>query len=184
MPKKLRNKTPEYPYHIRKAKKEDFGGIYPIFREIVSTGESYAYARDTGYEEAYGLWMELPRETFVVEEAGEIIGTYYLKSNQTGQGEHVCNCGYMVASSARGRGIAASMCLHSQERAVRLGYRAMQFNLVVSTNTAAVALWHKLGFETAGRLSGAFAHPWLGYVDALVMYKVLVQERAERGEGR
>ena len=113
MPKKLRNKTLEYPYHIRRAKKEDFEGIYPIFREIVSAGETYAYARDTGYTEAYRLWMELPRETFVVEEAGEIIGTYYLKSNQTGQGEHVCNCGYMVASSARGRGIAASMCLHS-----------------------------------------------------------------------
>jgi len=171
-------------WSIRQAGQEDFEAIYPIFEEIVMAGETYAYARDTTYEEAYHIWMELPHETYVVEEAGKVIATYYLKPNQPGQGAHVCNCGYMVASGARGRGIATSMCLHSQERAVQLGYRAMQFNLVASTNTDAVALWQKMGFETTGRLSGAFAHPRLGYVDALVMYKVLTQDTTKRGKRR
>ena len=162
-------------YAIRKVSQKDFEAIFPIFKEIVEKGETYAYARDTDYDEAYHIWMEVPQETFVVEAAGEIIATYYLKPNQPGQGAHVCNCGYMVASHARGRGIAATMCLHSQQRALALGYRAMQFNLVASSNTAAVALWRKMGFETVGRLPGAFAHPTLGEVDALVMYKVLTK---------
>ncbi len=160
---------------IRRASRKDFEVIYPIFEEIVREGETYPYTRDTGYTEAYHIWMKVPQETYLVEAEGEVIATYYLKPNQPGQGAHVCNCGYMVASYARGRGIAANMCLHSQQRAAALGYRAMQFNLVVSSNTAAVALWHKMGFETVGRLPGAFAHPKLGEVDALVMYKVLAE---------
>ena len=165
---------------IRKAEQEDFEVIYPIFEEIVSAGETYPYARDTSYEEAYRIWMEIPHETFVVEASGKIIATYYLKPNQPGQGAHVCNCGYMVASHTRGGGIAAKMCLHSQERAIALGYRAMQFNLVISTNTTAIALWQRMGFETIGRLPEAFAHPRLGYVDALVMYKVLIEEGSKK----
>ena len=169
---------------IRKAEQRDFKLIYPLFEEIVSAGETYPYARDTTYEEAYHIWMEIPHETFVVEVSGKIIATYYLKANQPAQGAHVCNCGYMVASRARGRGIAAKMCLHSQKRAVALGYRAMQFNLVVSTNTTAIALWQRMGFETIGRLPEAFAHPELGYVDALVMYKVLTEERPKKKGSR
>ncbi len=167
-------------YMIRRASWKDFEAIYPIFEEIAREGETYPYARDTDYTKAYHIWMEVPQETYLVEAEGEIIATYYLKPNQPGQGAHVCNCGYMVASHARGRGIAATMCLHSQQRALALGYRAMQFNLVVSSNTAAVALWHKMGFETVGRLPGAFAHPKLGEVDALVMYKVLAEMGSEQ----
>ena len=114
-----------------------------------------------------------PRQTFVVEEDGRILATYYLKTNQAGPGSHVCNCGYMVAASARGRGLATMMCGHSQQVAVELGYQAMQFNFVASTNEGAVRLWQKLGFEIVGRLPQAFQHPRQGFVDALVMYKWL-----------
>jgi ribosomal protein S18 acetylase RimI-like enzyme len=117
--------------------------------------------------------MEIPRATFVAEENGKLLGTYYIKSNQPGGGEHVCNCGYMVSSAARGRGIASAMCGHSQKIAGELGYKAMQFNFVVSTNESAVKLWHRLGFVTAGTLPKGFNHPAKGYVDALVMYKWL-----------
>lgn len=158
---------------IRAATPEDFDAIWPIFHEIVAAGETYAYARDTTKAEAYRLWMEAPRRTFVCEEAGRILGTYYLKTNQAGPGDHVCNCGYMVSSRARGRGLAAAMCEHSQVVARELGYRAMQFNFVVASNEAAVRLWSKLGFAEAGRLPKAFRHPSKGYVDALVMYKWL-----------
>ena len=109
----------------------------------------------------------------MAEEDGQIIGTYYLKKNQPGAGSHVCNCGYMVPAVAQGRGVATAMCLHSQQVAVELGYKAMQFNLVVATNTVAVTLWQKLGFQVVGRLPKAFHHPVHGYVDALVMYKWL-----------
>ena len=158
---------------LREAVKADFDSIWPIFREIVSAGETYAYAADTTKEQALKIWIETPRKTYVLEEEGNILGTYFLKTNQAGPGSHVCNCGYMVSSSARGRGLATAMCEHSQDVARTLGYKAMQFNFVASSNEGAVRLWGNLGFETVGRLPKAFNHPILGYVDALVMYKVL-----------
>lgn len=159
--------------NIREATPADFAQIWPIFHEIVAAGETYAYPRDTTQEQALKLWMDAPRKTYVYEENGRILGTYYLKTNQTGAGDHVCNCGYMVSSTARGRGLASAMCEHSQHIAKALGYKAMQFNFVASTNEGAVRLWNALGFATLGRLPKAFNHPSKGYVDALVMYKWL-----------
>jgi ribosomal protein S18 acetylase RimI-like enzyme len=104
---------------------------------------------------------------------GVILGTYFIKPNQPGLGAHVCNCGYIVASSAQGRGIAARMCEHSQVQALAMGFKSMQFNFVVSTNVRAIRLWERLGFSIVGRLPGAFNHLKLGYVDALVMFKQL-----------
>lgn len=158
---------------IREAVKVDFDFIWPIFREIVKAGETYAYAPETTKEQAFKIWIETPRKTYVLEEEGNILGTYFLKTNQAGPGSHVCNCGYMVSSSARGRGLATAMCEHSQKVARALGYKAMQFNFVASSNEGAVRLWGKLGFETVGCLPKAFNHPTLGYVDAIVMYKWL-----------
>jgi L-amino acid N-acyltransferase YncA len=159
--------------HIREATIADFNQIWPIFHSIVAAGETYTYPRETTREQAISLWLEAPRKTFVAEENGEILGTYYIKTNQPGGGDHVCNCGYMVSSAARGRGLASSMCEHSQQIARSLGYLAMQFNFVASTNEGALRLWTKLGFETVGRLPKAFNHPVQGYVDAMVMYKWL-----------
>jgi L-amino acid N-acyltransferase YncA len=159
--------------HIREATIADFDQIWPIFQSIVAAGETYTYPRETTREQAISLWLEAPRKTFVAEENGEILGTYYIKTNQPGGGDHVCNCGYMVSSAARGRGLASSMCEHSQQIARSLGYLAMQFNFVASTNEGALRLWTKLGFETVGRLPKAFNHPTQGYVDAMVMYKWL-----------
>jgi L-amino acid N-acyltransferase YncA len=158
---------------IREATGNDFERIWPIFEEIVRAGETYAYPMDISKDEAKGLWIDYPRKTFVFEDDDGIMGTYYIKSNQSGPGQHVCNCGYMVSSKARGKGIATQMCEHSQLQALELGYKAMQFNFVASTNEGAVRLWKKLGFETVGRLPKAFSHPNKGFVDALVMYKWL-----------
>jgi len=159
--------------NIREATREDFDRIWPIFNEIAAAGETYAYARDTTREQALAIWIDTPRKTLLCEEDGKVLGTYYIKTNQAGPGDHVCNCGYMVASAARGRGLATAMCEHSQALARELGYKAMQFNFVASTNEVAVRLWNKLGFATVGCLPKAFRHPTLGYVDALVMYKWL-----------
>ena len=159
--------------NIREASESDFKNIWPIFHEIVSAGETYAYSQDTTKEQALNIWLKVPRKTFVFEENGNILGTYYLNTNQSGPGSHVCNCGYMVSSQARGKGLATAMCEHSQQTAKNLGYKAMQFNFVASTNEGAIRLWDKLGFETVGKLPKAFNHPAKGYVDALVMYKWL-----------
>ena len=165
---------------IREAKREDFDRIWPIFHEIDAAGETYAYPRDIGKAQAQKIWMDSPRKTYVVEEDGRILGTYYIKTNQAGPGDHVCNCGYMVSSAARGRGLATAMCEHSQDAAKKLGYKAMQFNFVASSNEGAVRLWNKLGFATVGRLPKAFHHPSEGYVDALVMYKWLETDSPPR----
>ncbi|MCU7836638.1 MAG: GNAT family N-acetyltransferase [gamma proteobacterium symbiont of Taylorina sp.] len=156
---------------IREALLEDFDEIWPIFHEIVSAGETYAYPQETTKEQALKIWIETPRNTYVFVEDGHILGTYYLKTNQVGPGCHVCNCGYMVSSKARGKGLATAMCQHSQKQAIKLGYKAMQFNFVASSNEGAVGLWNKLGFDTVGHLPKAFHHPKKGYVDALIMYK-------------
>lgn len=161
--------------NIREATKEDWNSIWPIFHEIVSTGETYAYELNTSKEQAEKIWLDAPRKTYVFEENNEVLGSYYLKTNQAGPGSHVCNCGYMVSSQARGKGLATKMCEHSQKIALELGYQAMQFNFVASSNEGAIRLWGKLGFETVGRLPKAFKHPALGFIDALVMFKWLAK---------
>ena len=158
---------------IRPAVTDDADAIWAIFGEVVSGGDTYPYSPDTSRSEALKLWMEEPRSTYVAVEEGEVLGTYYIKSNQPDLGAHVCNAGYMVAGRARGRGFGRSMGEHSLEEARRLGYRAMQYNLVVSTNEVSVRLWGRLGFETVGTLPKAFNHVKLGFVDALVMYRLL-----------
>lgn len=160
---------------IRPAEDVDFEDIWPIFQEVVSAGDTYGFDPATSKEDAYQIWMKTPGHTYVALENDKVLGTYYLKSNFTGPGAHVCNCGYMVSSDARGKGLATKMCEHSQQMARKLGYLAMQFNYVASSNTGAVRLWQKLGFDTVGTLPKAFSHPTLGYVDALVMYKWLAQ---------
>ncbi len=158
---------------IRLAHDADFDAIWPILRDVIRAGETYAIDPRISRAGAFDLWMSAPRATYVVEQDGVALGTYYIKTNQAGGGAHVCNCGYMVATAARGQGLAAQMCAHSQAEALKLGYLAMQFNLVLCTNTGAIHLWHKLGFDTVGHLPLAFNHPQAGLVDALVMYKWL-----------
>ena len=159
--------------NIREALEEDFDQIWEIFHQIVSAGETYAIPRNSSKIEAYKIWIERPQKTFVCVENENIVGTYYLKKNHEGGGGHVCNCGYMVAIESEGKGLGSMMCEHSQIIAKELGYKAMQFNLVLVSNKKAVSLWTKLGFDMVGKIPKAFDHPKIGYVDALVMHKWL-----------
>jgi len=159
---------------IRHIQDDDWADVWQIIEPVFRAGETYPYPIDITEPEAHHVWLDVPAATFIaVDESAAVLGTYYIKPNQPGLGSHVCNCGYVVAAEARGRGVASSMCVHSQQQAVAMGFRAMQYNLVVSTNEQAVRLWKRHGFDVVGRLPGAFDHARLGFVDALVMCKQL-----------
>lgn len=158
---------------IRPASTDDAIAIWQILEPVIRAGETYALPRDMSREAALAYWFAADNQVFVAESEGQIVGTYILRPNQKGGGAHVANCGYMTAAGHEGKGIARAMCLHSLDHARNQGFRAMQFNFVVSTNTRAVKLWQSCGFQIVGRLPGAFRHPQLGDVDALVMYQTL-----------
>ena len=124
-------------------------------------------------DDALAYWRSPAHEVFVAEVQGEVLGTYYLRVNQQGHGDHVANCGYATAAWASGRGVARAMCLHSLDRARARGLRAMQFNCVVASNERAVRLWQSCGFAIVGRVPETFRHPGLGMVDTLVMHRGL-----------
>lgn len=158
---------------IRQYEQEDWEQVWGVLEPVFRLGETYAFPMDISEAEAKKAWVGLPLRTFVVVTGGQVAGTYYIKPNQPGQGSHVCNCGYVVEAKQRGKGVAAEMCRHSLEQARQLGFLAMQYNLVVASNADAVHLWQKMGFQIAGKLPGAFRHPHLGLVEALVMYQWL-----------
>lgn len=152
---------------------DDEPAIWQLFEEAISGHDSFAFVRETPREELEKWWIGPAFHVFVAEIDGQIVGSYYLKPNQPGLGSHVANGGYMTAGAFRAQGIAKKMCAHSLESARQLGFRAIQFNLVVATNEPAVKAWQSMGFEIVGRLPGAFRHGELGYVDALVMFQTL-----------
>jgi ribosomal protein S18 acetylase RimI-like enzyme len=159
---------------IRPYIQTDWQAIWPFLQSTFAAGDTYPFSPQSTEVEIHSAWVEMPAATYVAcGEGRRVVGTYYIKPNQPGLVAHVCNCCYVVAPEAQGQGIASAMCEHSQVVAVSMGFRAMQFNLVVCTNERAVRLWKRLGFSVIGRLPHAFHHQRLGYVDALVMFKEL-----------
>lgn len=158
---------------IRPATPDDPPALWALLEPVIRAGEEFAVPRDGTSADAFAYWMPPGSDVFVAEDAGEVVGSYFMRANQRGGGAHVANAGYVTAHHARGRGIARAMCRHSLAHARARGFRAMQYNFVVSTNERAVRLWQAMGFSIVGRLPGAFAHPTLGDVDALVLYQAL-----------
>jgi len=163
---------------VRAATKADRDAIWKIFHEVVATGDTYALDPLMSREEALGYWFGANTQTYVAERAGRVMGTYILRPNQSGGGSHVANAGFMVSPDAHGQGIGRTMAEHCLSEARRLGFRAMQFNFVVSTNESAIRLWKQLRFEIVGTLPGAFRHPEKGYVDVYMMHRSLLEDRA------
>ena len=158
---------------IRRAQASDARAIAEIIVPAFRDGSTYTIDPDISEADALAYWLSPDKETFVAEADGMILGTYFMRPNQAGGGRHVCNCGYITKAGATGSGIGRAMCVHSLAHARSRGYRAMQFNFVVATNEHAVRLWQSLGFDIVGRLPAAFQHPTCGFVDALVMYRLL-----------
>jgi L-amino acid N-acyltransferase YncA len=155
---------------IRTAAEADRAAIWKIFHEVVAAGDTYAIDPGMSREEGLAYWFSADTRIYVADSTVGVVGTYILRPNQSGGGSHVANAAFMVAPEARGQGIGRAMGEHCLSEARRLGFRAMQFNFVVSTNKSAVRLWQQLGFEIVGTLPGAFCHPENGYVDVYVMY--------------
>jgi GNAT superfamily N-acetyltransferase len=158
---------------ITKMLEPDFNEFWPTFKLIVEARNTYAFEPTISFEEAKALWWESPMECYVAKENGLVLGSYYLKKNGAGPSSHISNCGYMVTPSARGKGVASQLCLHSLERAKENGFKAMQFNSVVSTNKAAIDLWKRHGFSIVGTIPQAYDHEEFGLVDTYLMYRFL-----------
>jgi|SRR5215217_6495490 len=159
---------------IRAATDADREAIWNIFHEIIAAGDTYALDPNMSRDESLPYWFGADTHTYVAEKAGRAVGTYILRSNQSGAGSHVANAAFMVASDFQGSGVGRRMAEHCLTEAQRAGFRAMQFNFVISTNTAAIHLWKQLGFNIVGTLPEAFHHPQRGYVDVYVMYRSLL----------
>jgi ribosomal protein S18 acetylase RimI-like enzyme len=159
--------------HIRAALPADADSIWVILEPAIRAAETYALPADMSRDAALAYWMGPGREVFVAVEGETVLGTYFLQANQRGGGSHVANCGYITAPAWTGRGVAQAMCAHSLERAREHGFSAMQFNFVIATNERAIRLWENFGFNTVGRLPGAFRHPTLGLVEVRVMHRFL-----------
>ena len=164
---------------IRQATEADHGGIWNIFHAVITPGDTYALDPQMPREEGLAYWFRADTHTYVTENDGRVVGTYILRPNQPALGSHVANAAFMVAPAARGQGIGRAMGEHCLSEARRLGFRAMQFNFVVSTNEGAIRLWKQLGFKIVGTLPSAFRHPQNGYVDVYIMFRSLEEAGKE-----
>jgi L-amino acid N-acyltransferase YncA len=158
---------------IRKATEKDFESIWEIFQLVIQTGDTYVFNPDTPKTDLTKHWFATYMHTYVVEDHDRVCGTYILKPNQIDLGSHVANASYMVHPDFRRKGFGEAMCKNSIEEARRLGFKAIQFNMIVSTNEPAIALWRKMGFEIIGTIPGGFRHLSKGFVDAYIMFKKL-----------
>lgn len=158
---------------IRPDTPADADAVWRIVETVLAAGDTYAWPTRPARDEGLALMHPPGGHTFVAEDAGAVVGVYYLKPNYQGPGGHVANCGYMVAPEARGRGVAEAMCRHSLDQARALGFRSMVFNAVVSTNTGAIRVWERCGFAIVGTVPKAFRHPVHGEVAVHVMHRPL-----------
>ena len=158
---------------VREATKNDHDAVWEIFSAVIKSGDTYVFDPNTPREDLSKHWFADYMTTFVAEVSGEILGTYIIKPNQIDLGNHIANCSYMVAPTAQGIGIGRQMCEHSIERARADGYKGIQFNIVVSSNDAAVKLWERFRFRVIGTTPHGFRHKELGLVDTYIMYRDL-----------
>lgn len=158
---------------IRTAEEKDHATLWRIIQPVISKGDTYVFLPETGQSEMLEYWCGPDKFCYIAELEGEIVGTFVIKDNLPGLGAHVANASFMVAHEFQGRGIGKKMGAYALQEAKRLGYRAMQFNVVVKTNLAAVKLWERLGFEIIGEIPEAFHHSKLGFVNAYIMYRKL-----------
>jgi len=159
--------------HIRKSNSTDANEIWEILKAIIQEGDSFAFSPQSTRDEMLDYWFSSSKFTYTAMLDGKIVGTFFIQDNQPGLGSHIANAGYATSPKAYGQGIGKQMGIFSLEEARRLGYKAMQFNIVVKTNERAVKLWENIGFKIIGEIPEAFEHRFLGLVNAYIMYQKL-----------
>lgn len=166
----------KYPFTLRKAHLEDFEEIYDIFCDILDEGETYSYTKEEMTpERSMAYFMTAPGTSCCVAEnkKGELAGFYTVRPNRTGRAGHVANASFLVHPDHRGKGVGRLISEHALKTAKKSGYKAMQFNFVVSTNKAAISLYQSLGFTIIGTMPKGFNHAKKGLVDVYLMHKFL-----------
>ncbi len=158
---------------IRNAIEADKPAVWRIIKAVIAGGDTYVFEPETPEDEMLAWWFSPEKHVYVAELGGEVVGSFWLKPNQPGLGDHVCNAAYMVSPDAHGKGLGRQMGEFSLDEARRLGFTAMQFNFVVASNTAAVRLWQSIGMQIIGTVPNAFRHMQLGPTDAYIMYREL-----------
>ncbi len=159
--------------NIRKAISSDTDAIWSIIQAVITQGDTYVFDPNTPKEKMLAYWLNSDNHTYVAEIDSDIVGTFFIKDNQPDLGSHIANAGYMTSPKAFGQGIGRKMCTYSLEEAKRLGYAAMQFNIVIKSNIHAVQLWQNMGFDIIGEIPDAFQHKTLGLTNAYMMYRKL-----------
>ena len=139
-------------------------------QEVIASAEYYVFYPHSSKEKMLGYWLAPGKYVYVAESENKIVGTFTIKDNQPDLGSHIANASYMVSPAAEGKGIGRKLGMYSLAEAKRLGYQAMQFNIVIKSNERAVNLWKSLGFEIIGEIPNAFKHHKLGYSNAYIMY--------------
>jgi L-amino acid N-acyltransferase YncA len=158
---------------IKKAKKADHDNVWNIIKAVIATGDTYVFDPNSSKESLLKYWFGKDKHTYVARVEGEIVGTFVIKNNQPDLGSHIANASYMVAPSAAGKGIGKIMGEYSLIEAKKLGYHAMQFNIVVKSNERAVRLWQKIGFSIIGEIPDAFRDVKHGLTNAYILYQKL-----------
>lgn len=159
--------------NIRPATDDDKPAVWQIIKAVIAGGDTYTFAPETPEAEMISFWFSPEKHVYVAEDDGRVLGTYWLRANQPGLGDHVGNGGYMVSPDAKGKGVGKQMALHSIEEARALGFHSIQFNFVVKSNTVAVDLWKSVGFEVIGEIPDAIRHSKNGLTNAYIMYRKL-----------
>lgn len=158
---------------IRKATPEDANAVWEIIRQVIATGDTYVFAPDSSKDKMLDYWFAPSKHTYVAELDAQIVGTFIITDNHIDLGAHVANASYMTLPGASGKGIGTTMGKFSLQEAKKLGYHAMQFNLVIKSNERAIKLWQKLGFKIIGEIPEAFQHQTNGLTNAYIMWQAL-----------
>jgi GNAT superfamily N-acetyltransferase len=150
---------------------DDYDELFTAYALIVDSGAGFPHEPPLSREAFDDYWIAHSATIWIARVEGKLVGAYYIKANFVGRAAHIANAGYFVVESYRGRGLGRALVEHSLRQASRLGFDAMQFNLVFESNPAR-AIYRQLGFREIGRIPDA-----INGEDAVIYWRSLESVR-------